>query len=29
VNRLGLSGMIRESCRLHHPHVPAYTNITL
>jgi hypothetical protein len=29
VSRLGLFGMTRESCRLHHPHVPAYANITL
>ena len=27
--RLGLTGMTRESCRLHHPYVPTFANITL
>ncbi len=29
VSRLGQTGMSREYCRLHHPYVPAYANITV
>ena len=29
MNRLGLANLTRQSCRLHHLYVPAYTNVKL